>query len=140
MLLGMEVMRATHRNSFVNPEPLQPSQVTSLSFHIWDKFHTFKKGHRIMVQAHSSQFPANNRNPQQFMDIYQAEAGDYTKAVQNIYKSTLNHSHLTLPVMTARRDMAVRRLIAKFARWYPRTETRKITLLRKIGSFIKTEA
>ena len=116
MLLGMEVMRATHRNSFVNPEPLQPSQVTSLSFHIWDKFHTFKKGHRIMVQAHSSQFPANNRNPQQFMDIYQAEAGDYTKAVQNIYKSTLNHSHLTLPVMTARLDMAVKRLIAKSAR------------------------
>ena len=37
-----------------------------------------------MVQARSSQFHANNRNPQQFLDIYQAAAGDYTKAVQNI--------------------------------------------------------
>ena len=116
MLLGMEVMRAKHRSSFVNPEPLQPSQVTSLSFHIWDKFHTFNKGRRIMVQAHSSQFPANNRNPQQFMDIYQAEAGDHAKAMQNNYKSTVNHSYLTLPVMTARLNMAVKRLIAKFAR------------------------
>ena len=50
------------------------------------------------------------------MDIYQAEAGDYTKAVQNIYKSTVKRSHLTLPVMTARLDMAVKRLIAKSAR------------------------
>ena len=107
MLLGVEVMRAKHRNSFVNSEPLQRSQVTSLSFHIWDKFHTFKKGHRIMMQAQSSQFPANNRNPQQFMDIYQAEAGDFTKALQNIYKSTVNRSHLALPVMTARLDIAL---------------------------------
>ena len=107
MLLGVEVMRAKHRNSFVNSEPLQRSQVTSLSFHIWDKFHTLKKGHRIMMQAQSSQFPANNRNPQQFMDIYQAEAGDFTKALQNIYKSTVNRSHLALPVMTARLDIAL---------------------------------
>jgi len=73
--------------------------VTPLSFHIWDKFHTFKKGHRIMVQVHSSWFPAYDRNPQQFMDIYRADAGDYRKAVQSIYRSTASPSHLALPVM-----------------------------------------
>ena len=99
MLLGVEVMRAKYRNSFANPEPLQPNQVTPLSFHIWDKFHTFKKGHRIMVQVHSSWFPAYDRNPQQFMDIYQADAGDYRKAVQSVYRSTASPSHLALPVM-----------------------------------------
>ena len=104
MLLGVEVMRAKYRNSFANPEPLQPNQVTPLSFHIWDKFHTFKKGHRIMVQVHSSWFPAYDRNPQQFMDIYQAKAGDYRKAVQSIHRSTASPSHLALPVMVKKLD------------------------------------
>lgn len=99
MLLGVEVMRAKYRNSMSHPEPLKPGKVTPVSFNIWDKFHTFKKGHRIMVQVHSSWFPAYDRNPQKFMDIYQAKAEDFKVADHKIYRSKRFPSHLKLPVI-----------------------------------------
>jgi len=100
MLVGVEAMRAKYRNDFTNPKPMKPNKVTPISFNIWDKFHTFKKGHRIMVQVHSSWFPAYDRNPQQFMDIYQAKAEDYRKATQKVHRSRQSPSHLVLPVLS----------------------------------------
>jgi len=73
--------------------------VTPISFNIWDKFHTFKKGHRIMVQIHSSWFPAYDRNPQQFTDIYRATSDDYRTATQRIHRSKDAASNLVLPVL-----------------------------------------
>jgi len=99
MLVGVEVMRAKYRNDFANPEPMTPNQVTPISFDIWDRFHTFAKGHRIMVQVHSSWFPAYDRNPQQFMNIYRATASDYRKAEQQLYRSRDAPTHLVLPVL-----------------------------------------
>lgn len=99
MLVGVEAMRAKYRNSMSDPEPMQPGEVTPVSFNIWDKFHTFKKGHRIMVQVHSSWFPAYDRNPQQFMDIYHAEEKDLKVADHTIHRSGRFPSHLELPVI-----------------------------------------
>ena len=98
MLVGVEVMRAKYRNDLENPTPMIPNKVTPISFNIWDKFHTFEKGHRIMIQIHSSWFPAYDRNPQQFMNIFRAEREDYRKATQRIYRSSDLPSHLSLPV------------------------------------------
>lgn len=99
MLLGVEVMRAKYRDSMSDPTPLKPGKVTPIEFTIWDKFHTFKKGHRIMVQVHSSWFPAYDRNPQQFMDIYRAEQKDLKSADHTIYRSKQFSSHVELPVI-----------------------------------------
>lgn len=99
MLLGFEVMRGKYRNSFSKPEPMVSDEVTPVSFSIWDKFHTFRKGHRIMVQVHSSWFPIFDRNPQTFTDIYRARKSDYRKAAQKIYRSNRSPSHLVLPVV-----------------------------------------
>ena len=99
MLLGIEVMRGKYRNSYSNPEPMTPDQITPVSFEIRDKFHTFKKGHKIMVHVHSSWFPAFDRNPQKFVNIYRAKKSDYQKATQKIYRSQESPSHLVLPVM-----------------------------------------
>ena len=101
MLVGVETMRAKYRDDYSNPEPMTPNEVTPISFSIWDKFHTFKRGHRIMVQVHSSWFPAYDRNPQQFMDIYHATKNDYNKATQKIYRSAKTPSHLVLPIRVA---------------------------------------
>lgn len=73
-----------------------PDAVTPISFNIWDKFHTFKKGHRIMVQVHSSWFPIFDRNPQTFTNIYRAGKSDYRTATQRIYRSSGSPSHLVL--------------------------------------------
>jgi len=99
MMVGIEVMRGKYRNGFSDPEPMTPDQITPISFEIRDRFHTFKKGHKIMVHVHSSFFPAFDRNPQKFTNIYRAEKSDYQKASQKIYRSPKSPSHLVLPIL-----------------------------------------
>ncbi|HET8676210.1 MAG TPA: CocE/NonD family hydrolase C-terminal non-catalytic domain-containing protein, partial [Blastocatellia bacterium] len=61
--------------------------------------HTFKKGHRIMVQVHSSWFPLVDRNPQKFVDIYNATEADFQKATQRVYNSRQYGSHVKVGVV-----------------------------------------
>lgn len=78
-LVRSEVFRGRFRNSFENPEPFVPDQVSSIKFRLQDVLHTFKKGHRVMIQIHSTWFPYIDRNPQKYVDnIYKAEASDFT--------------------------------------------------------------
>jgi len=104
MLLGVEAMRARYRESFSNPSPLKPETVTPINFTIWDKFHTFRKGHRIMVQVHSTWFPAYDRNPQQYINIYSAGPEDLKTARHDIHRSKKYPSHLVLPVINLDRS------------------------------------
>jgi predicted acyl esterase len=80
MLVRGEVMRARYRKSFSAPEALRPNTVETVSFTIPDINHTFKKGHRLMVQIQSSWFPLVDRNPQKFVNIYTAKESDFQKA------------------------------------------------------------
>jgi predicted acyl esterase len=50
-----------------------------------DIYHSFRRGHRIMVQVQSSWFPLVDRNPQKFIDISQAREADFQKATQRVY-------------------------------------------------------
>ena len=70
-----------------------------MRFDILDKFHTFKKGHRIGVHVQSSFFPYIDRNPQQFVNIYSARPEDYVKATQRVCRSAQFASQLVLPVL-----------------------------------------
>ena len=88
MPVRFDIMRAKYRNSFENPEPLVPGKKTNIKFVLPDLAHTFKKGHRIMVQVQSTWFPLADRNPQQFMNIYEAEPSDYKKAAIHVYGSS----------------------------------------------------
>ena len=47
-------------------------KVTKIEFTMPDAFHTFRRGHRVMVQVQSSWFPLVDRNPQKFVNIYEA--------------------------------------------------------------------
>ncbi len=104
MLVGIEVMRGKYRDSYSHPAPMVPDRVTRIGFDIRDKFHTFKKGHRIMVQVQSSWFPVVDRNPQTFTDIYTARPADYRKATQKVYRSAASPTHLVLPVVQGTLD------------------------------------
>ncbi|MDQ0108519.1 putative CocE/NonD family hydrolase [Chitinophaga terrae (ex Kim and Jung 2007)] len=94
MLVRGEVMRGKFRNSFEKPEAFVPNQPTQVKFTMPDVAHTFRKGHRIMVQVQSTWFPLVDRNPQQFLDIYKATEKDFIKANIRIY----NASNILLPV------------------------------------------
>jgi len=96
MLVRGDIMRGRYRNSFSNPEPFIPGKPTQVKFTLNDVAHTFKKGHRIMVQVQSSWFPLADRNPQQFIDIYHAKDADFVKETINIYH---NQSKIILPVL-----------------------------------------
>jgi putative CocE/NonD family hydrolase len=98
-LVRGEVMRGKFRNSFERPEPFVPSAPTEVKFDLNDVFHTFLKGHRIMVQVQSSWFPLMDRNPQVFTDIYHAREADFQAAEQRLYHSPHLPSHLVLPVL-----------------------------------------
>lgn len=99
MLVRAEIMRGKFRNSFEKPEPFVPGQITKVDYPLPDVAHTFKKGHKIMIQVQNSWFPLADRNPQKFMDIYQAEPKDFQKATQKIYHDVSNQSYITLPVL-----------------------------------------
>jgi putative CocE/NonD family hydrolase len=86
-LVRLGVMRGKFRSGFEKPEPLGPGQVTRVKFSLDDICHTFKKGHKLMVQVQSSCFPLFDRNPQKFVDIYSAEEKDFQKATHRIYRS-----------------------------------------------------
>jgi len=64
-----------------------------------DVLHTFKKGHKIMVQIQSSCFPWADRNPQKFMDIFKAEPADYHKATQKVYHQKGTESYLNVGIL-----------------------------------------
>jgi len=85
MLVRGEVFRGKYRNSFEKPEPFTPGKVTEVRYEIPDVAHTFKKGHRIMVQVQNSWFPLVDRNPQKFVNIYKCSDSDFQKATQRIY-------------------------------------------------------
>jgi putative CocE/NonD family hydrolase len=98
-LVRGDVMRAKFRDSLSNPTAMQPGQATSIDFTMLDVYHTFKKGHRIMVQVQSSWFPLVDRNPQQFEDIYAAKAEDFRKATQRVFHSPDHASHIDVGVL-----------------------------------------
>jgi predicted acyl esterase len=93
------VMRGKFRDSFEKPEPFTPGKPAAVQFSLPDVYHTFRSGHRIMVQVQSSWFPLADRNPQRFMDIYTAKGSDFRKATQRVYRTRDLPSRVTLPVL-----------------------------------------
>jgi uncharacterized protein len=98
-LVRAEVMRGKFRESFSSPKPFTPNKITNVKFDLNDVAHTFKKGHKIMVQIQSSWFPLVDRNPQKFMRIPDADEKDFQKATIHIYHDKLNASKIILPVL-----------------------------------------
>jgi predicted acyl esterase len=98
-LVRGDVMRGKFRNSFEKPEPFMPGKPAAVSFTMQDGYHTFRTGHRIMVQVQSSWFPLVDRNPQTIVDIYQAKESDFRKATQRVYRSKEMPSRVSVLVL-----------------------------------------
>ena len=84
-LLRGEPMRGKFRNSWEKPEAFVPGKMAEVDFTMPDLDHTFRKGHRIMVQVQSSWFPLVDRNPQTFTDIPNASPADFKPATETIF-------------------------------------------------------
>ncbi len=100
-LVRGDVFRGKFRNGFEKPEPFEPGKVTKIEFAMTDVCHTFRRGHRVMVQVQSSWFPLVDRNPQTFVNIPTAKAEDFKKAIQRVYRAGNAASSLTVQVLPA---------------------------------------
>ena len=99
MLVRGEVFRGKFRNSFSKPEPFTPGQVTKVEYGMNDIFHTFRRGHRIMIQVQSTWFPLVDRNPQKFMNINEARETDFQKAVHRVFRQRDAASKIIVQVL-----------------------------------------
>jgi uncharacterized protein len=89
-LVRHEVFRGRFRNSFEKPAPFKPQEPTDVNFRLQDILHTFKKGHRVMIQIHSTWFPYIDRNPQKYVDnIYKADASEFIKSTIQVFGSSV---------------------------------------------------
>jgi predicted acyl esterase len=96
-------MRGKFRASFSAPSPMRPNEATAIDFTMPDVYHTFRKGHRILVQVQSSYFPLVDLNPQRFEDIYSAEAADFQSATQRVYRGAKHTSRIEIDVLPTKR-------------------------------------
>jgi uncharacterized protein len=98
-LLRGEPFRGKFRKSFEKPEAFTPGKVEQIDFTMPDVNHTFRRGHRIMVQVQSSWFPLVDRNPQTFVDIPYAKPADFVKATEKIYRGGATASGVEVGVL-----------------------------------------
>lgn len=87
-LVRGEPVRGKFRNGFEKGEPFTPGKPAKIEYTMPGIFHTFRRGHRIMVQIQSSWFPLIDRNPQKFLDIMTAKTSDFQKATERVYRSS----------------------------------------------------
>jgi uncharacterized protein len=87
ILVRGEPFRGRYRDGLDAPRAFVPGQVAKVAFRIDDVFHTFQRGHRIMIQIQSSWFPFIDRNPQTFVpNIYRAKRADFVKATHRVHR------------------------------------------------------
>jgi putative CocE/NonD family hydrolase len=98
-LVRGEPFRGKFRHSLEKPEPFVPGRREKIEFSMPDVCHTFRRGHRIMVQIQSSWFPLTDRNPQKFLDISKAKASDFVKAVERVYLGGEDGSRIRVLVL-----------------------------------------
>ena len=97
-----EPFRGRFRDSYSEPKPFKPGEPTRVHFTVNDVFHTFQRGHRVMIEVQSSWFPFIDRNPQTFVpNIFEAKDSDFIKATHRVYRSTSNPSSLQVNVLPA---------------------------------------
>jgi len=98
-LIRGDIFRGKFRESFEQPKPFEPNKPTVIKFTLQDVCHSFRPGHRLMVQVQSSWFPLFDRNPQKFVDIYTADEQDFQSATQRLYRSPDRASKIRFPVV-----------------------------------------
>ncbi|MBN1561683.1 CocE/NonD family hydrolase [candidate division KSB1 bacterium] len=100
LLVRGEILRGRFRDSYEFPKPFEPNQMTLISFELLDILHTFKRGHRMMIQVQSTWFPLFDRNPQSYVDnIFEAEEKDFIKVTNRVYRCKDFPSHLQINIL-----------------------------------------
>jgi putative CocE/NonD family hydrolase len=99
LMASADIFRGRYRESLEEPRPIAPGQALEYRVPLPVVSHTFRPGHRLMVQVQSSWFPLYDRNPQSFVpSIMTAPPESYRAARQRVHHSAAHATHLELPV------------------------------------------
>jgi len=98
-LVRGEPFRGKFRHGFEKPEAFSPGKVEQIDFTMPDVNHTFRRGHRIMIQVQSSWFPLVDMNPQSFVEIPKAKPEDFKKATERVYHESGHASGIEVQVL-----------------------------------------
>ncbi len=99
-MVRSEVIRGRFRNSYEKPEPFVPMKVTQVRFPLQDVLHTFKKGHRIMIQVQSTWFPLVDRNPQKYVaNIFEAKDSDFVPSINRVWSKGEEASFIEVGIL-----------------------------------------
>lgn len=101
-LVRGDPLRGRFRHGFESPEAMVPGRVEELRVPLQDVNHSFRRGHRIMVQVQSSWFPLIDRNPQTFVPVRSAAPDDFRAATQKLYRWQGQASGLDVKVLVPR--------------------------------------
>jgi len=102
-LVRGEVFRGRFRSSYERPEPFVPGEITEVAFELQDVLHTFKRGHRIMIQIQSTWFPLVDRNPQSWVpNIFEAEEDDFIKATHRVHRSSSHPTAIEITILDSK--------------------------------------
>ncbi|MCA9690292.1 MAG: CocE/NonD family hydrolase, partial [Myxococcales bacterium] len=97
MMVRSEVLRGRYRDGYDAPRPFSPNRPTRVRIPLQDVLHTFRAGHRIMIQIQSSWFPMVDRNPQRYVpNIFKARARDFVSATHRVHRSRAHPSRIEL--------------------------------------------
>jgi hypothetical protein len=97
-LVRGEPFRGKFRKGFEKPVPFEPGKPDRITFKMPDVAHTFREGHRIMVQIQISWLPLTDRNPQKFMDIPRALFEDFVNATERVFTGGAEGSRVSVLV------------------------------------------
>ena len=97
MNVAQGIQRARYRESWEQPTLLEPSRVYKYEIDLWSTGNCFQKGHRILVEISSSNFPQFDRNPNTGHAF--GQDAELRKAHQTVYHDKDYPSHIMLPVI-----------------------------------------
>ena len=102
LMVSGDIMRGRYREDPARPQAIRPGETALYRVRMPNASHTFRRGHRIMVQVQSSWFPLYDRNPQTFVpNIARARPEDYRPATQRIWFAPDQSSFIELPMVSA---------------------------------------
>lgn len=102
LLIRGEPFRGRFREGFEAPKAFTPGEPAKVKFTLNDVFHTWKRGHRIVIHVQSTWFPFIDRNPQSFVpNIFEAKPTDYIKATHRVHRSKDMPSSVSVMLLPA---------------------------------------
>ena len=90
------IIRARYRNSWTEPELMEPGTPYEFTFHLYPTSNVFRKGHRIRLDISSSNWPRFDVNPNTGGPLGIEQR--YEIAHQTIWHNSEHQSHIVLPL------------------------------------------